>query len=395
MKPMLLLRRARPIGLGDTGTSHGDQPLIDILIGGDGTVQNLDSAAVPEGTEVLDLKGAYLSAGWVDLHTHIWWGGTDISVRPHDIGASTGVVTLVDAGSAGEANFHGFREFVIEPAREQIFAFLNLGTIGLVAGNRVSELIDHRFINLARTMKVIESNRDIIRGVKVRASSTVLGSWGLEPVKLAKKVAKLAGLPIMVHVGEPPPLLEDIFGILGPGDIVTHCFHGKPAGNLLEDEDLFAWAKRLAESGVVLDIGHGAASFAYKVGTAGLQGGLPPTTISTDLHIRNIGGPVWDLSLVMSKLLALGMPVADIVRAVTTNPLRALGEPAPALAAGHPARFTVFEVLPSELTLPDSSGGKLTMKQRFLPRHAILGRTVVEASSRLPHVPMAAPVLVR
>ena len=373
----LLLRNAKIVGDGPARTG-------DVLIGADGRIAATGQAlAAPADAEAIDLAGSYLSPGWVDIHTHIYWGGTDISVRPRDVGAAAGVATLVDAGSAGEANFHGFREYVAQPAAEQIVAFLNLGSIGLVAGNRVSELADHRSVNIERMLACIEANKDIIKGVKIRASSTILGTWGITPVKLAKKVAKLAGMPIMVHVGEPPPMIEEVFELLDPGDIVTHCFHGKRGANIMEDSDLADWAKRLADQGVVMDIGHGAASFSYAVGVAGLKRGIVPTTISTDLHIRNIDGPVWELSLVMSKLLALGMAFDAVIAAVTANALKAVKLPHEKLmAVGAPARLTVFDLVDCDLTLPDSQKNPLRIPRRFLPRRTIIGRSVVAAGSR-------------
>ncbi|MBL8836574.1 MAG: amidohydrolase/deacetylase family metallohydrolase [Alphaproteobacteria bacterium] len=373
----LLLRNAKLVGF---GAARGS----DVLIGADGKVAAAGPAlAAPSGAESLDLAGAFLSPGWTDLHTHVYWGGTDISVRPRDIGAAAGVATLVDAGSAGEANFHGFREYVAQPAAERIVAFLNLGSIGLVACNRISELADHRSVNIDRMLACIEANKDIIRGVKIRASVTVLGSWGITPVKIARKVAKIAGLPIMVHVGEPPPMIEEVFALLQPGDIVTHCFHGKRGANIMEDADLADWAKRLADQGVVMDIGHGAASFSYAVGMAGLKHGIVPTTISTDLHVRNFDGPVWELSLVMSKLLALGMRFDDVIAGVTTNALKAVALPHENLIAiGAEARFTAFDLVDCDLTLPDSQKNPLRITRRFLPRHTIIGRSVVAAGSR-------------
>jgi dihydroorotase len=384
--PPLLLRNARPIGFGPGGPGRPDGPL-DILIGGDGRIAASGARlSAPEAARMLDLAGAWLSPGWVDLHCHIYHGGTDISVRAREIGAATGVATLVDAGSAGEANFVGFREYVAQTASEQIFAFLNLGSIGLVACNRVSELIDHRSIDIDRTLACIDANRDLIKGIKVRASGVILGSWGIAPVKIAKKVAKLAGLPLMVHIGEPPPLVEEVFDVIGPGDIVTHCFHGKRGANLLEDQDLADWAKRLADSGVILDIGHGAASFSYAVGMAGLKRGITPATISTDLHLRNVDGPVWDLSLVMSKLLALGMSFEAVIAAVTANPLRAIGQPHERLLApGADARFTCFTVEDCDLTLPDSQRAKLRLTRRFMPRQTILCASAIAATSRYPN----------
>ncbi|HEV7367618.1 amidohydrolase/deacetylase family metallohydrolase [Arenibaculum sp.] len=376
----LLLRNARPIAFGP-GLPDGQR--IDVLIGADGRVAAV-GPGLPgaPGLPAVDLGGSWLSPGWADLHTHVYWGATDISVRVREVGAATGVLTLVDAGSAGEANFAGFREYVAEPARERVLSFLNIGSIGLVACNRVSELIDARSIDIDRTLACIEANRDIIRGVKVRASGVIVGAWGVAPARIASKVAKLAGLPLMVHVGEAPPLVEEVFELLRPGDIVTHCFHGKRGGNILEDPDLFDMARELQARGVVLDIGHGVASFSYEVGADAIRRGLLPTTISTDLHQHNLHGPVWDLSLVMSKLLALGMPLDAVVTGATRNVLRAVGEPHEALLEpGAPARFTVFDLVDAELSLPDSMRRDLRLSQRLVPRLAILGDTVIEAAS--------------
>lgn len=378
----LLLRNLRLVG------STGDT---DILIGTDGKVASVGPRQqAPAGARVIDQKGAYLSPSWVDLHTHIYWGATDVSVRARDIGAATGVGILVDAGSAGEANFKGFREYVAETSREQIIAFLNIGSIGLVACNRVSELIDQRAsIDIDRTFACIDANRDIIRGVKVRASGVIVGGWGITPVKIAKRVARVSNLPLMVHVGEMPPTPEEVLDLLEPGDIVTHCFHGKRGGSIMEDLSLFDHARRLQDQGVILDLGHGAASFNYSVGRHSLERGLLPTTISSDLHDWNINGPVWDLSLVMSKMLALGMPFDAVVGAVGVNPRKALRmEADQPFAVGARADFTVFQLADCDLTLPDADGNPLKLLRRFAPRWTILGAEAIPAASRYAGQPM-------
>ncbi|MFB2608509.1 amidohydrolase/deacetylase family metallohydrolase, partial [Rhizobium phaseoli] len=140
-KKPLLLTNVKPVAFG-AGTGEG---VIDILVDAEGRITEIGpSLAVSQDVRRIDGKGAFVSPGWVDLHVHIWHGGTDISIRPSECGLERGVTTLVDAGSAGEANFHGFREYIIEPSRERIKAFLNLGSIGLVACNRVAELRDIR-----------------------------------------------------------------------------------------------------------------------------------------------------------------------------------------------------------------------------------------------------------
>jgi dihydroorotase len=377
----ILLANVNPVALGPDAAKGP----IDILIGADGTIAAFGPSLVaPADAERIDGKGAWISPGWVDLHVHIWHGGTDISLRPSDCGVQRGVTTLVDAGSAGEANFHGFREYIIEPSRERIKAFLNLGSIGLVACNRVSELMDIRSINLDRILKVHAENSEHIVGIKVRASHVITGSWGITPVKLGKKIAKILKLPMMVHVGEPPALYDEVLEELGPGDIVTHCFNGKAGSSILEDEDLFQLAERCAGEGIRLDIGHGGASFSFKVAEAAIQRGLMPFSISTDLHNHSMNFPVWDLATTMSKLLSVGMPFESIIEAVTHAPASAVKLSTMQLRLGERADLTLFDLVDGELEATDSNGDVSVLKRIFEPRYAVIGNEAFAASRYVP-----------
>ncbi|SDG61574.1 amidohydrolase/deacetylase family metallohydrolase [Pelagibacterium luteolum] len=372
----LLIRNAKPVGFAGV-----DAAALDILIGTDGKIADTgQELSSPDGADILDTKGSYLSPGWTDIHTHIWYGGTDISLRPEQCGARHGVTTMVDAGSAGEANFHGLRELMIEPAVENVYAFLNIGSIGLVACNRVTELQDMRSIDIDRIAATVEAHRDVIVGLKVRASAVISGGWDLVPVKLAKKLGRVLKLPIMVHVGEPPPLYDDILALLTEGDIVTHCFNGKVGGSILEDEDLYTLVEDAAARGVVLDVGHGGASFSFEVAKAALEKGMLPQTISTDLHNRSMDGAVWDMGTTMSKLLSLGMAFEDVVQAATIAPRKAIRlDHTDLLAKGKPAEFTIFDLEKSDLEVKDSKGIKSTLHEIFEPRHAILGANAIAA----------------
>ena len=380
----LLIKGAKPVGFAQPGLP----PVLDVLVGADGAILDIGADLAADNVARLDAGGAFISPGWTDLHTHVWYGGTDISIRPEQGGAARGVTTIVDAGSAGEANFHGLREYVIEPARENIYAFLNLGSIGLVACNRVPELQDMRSIDLDRTIAVAREHSDVIVGLKVRASAVISGGWDLVPLKLAKKLSRVLDLPVMVHVGEPPPLYDDVLGLLTAGDIVTHCFNGKQGGSIIEDDDLYRLAEDAARRGVILDVGHGGASFSFDVGRAALERGLLPNTISTDLHNRSLDTAVWDLATTMSKLLSLGMGMEDVVIASSTAPKRAINKPADnLLARGKPAEFTLFDLVDGDLVVTDSQGAKSTLTRIFEPRYAILGAEAVVASR---HQPIAA-----
>ena len=46
--------------------------------------------------------------------------------------------------------------------------------------------------------------------------------------------------------------------------------------------------------------------------------------VSTDLHARSVYGPVFDLPTTMAKLLAVGVPLTEVVDAATVHPARAL-----------------------------------------------------------------------
>jgi len=359
---------------------------IDILIGKDGKIVKTGKNLAPiDGAQLVDGQGAWISPGWSDLHAHIWHGGTDISVRPIDCGVGRGVTTLVDAGSAGEANFHGLREFIINPAVERIKAFLNIGTIGLVACNRVSELRDIGDIDIDRIVACYEENKDLIIGLKVRASHVITGSWGVTPVKVAKKLGKILKIPLMVHVGEPPALYDEVLEVLGPGDIITHCFNGKVGSSLIEDEDLFQLATRCADEGIRLDIGHGGASFSFRVAEIAIERGLMPFSISTDVHLRSMNQSVWDLATTMSKLLSVGMGFEAVLRAVTHAPAEVIGlDMNNLLENGGRGEFTIFDMVDSDLIVTDSLGHRSALSRLFEPRFAIIGNQAFAANRYQP-----------
>lgn len=378
----LLITNVKPVAFGQ----HSHQGAIDILIGEDGKLakvgKDLPRADI---TNIVEGNGSFISPGWGDLHAHVWHGGTDISVRPNLCGVQRGVTTIVDAGSAGEANFHGFREYIIEQSRERIKAFLNLGSIGLVACNRVSELSDIRSVDIDRIVACYHENRNHIVGLKVRASHVITGSWGVTPVKLGKKIAKILKIPMMVHVGEPPALYDEVLEILGPGDIITHCFNGKVGSSIIEDEDLFELAERCAGEGIRLDIGHGGASFSFRVAEVAIERGLLPFSISTDVHLRSINQSVWDLSTTMSKLLSVGMPFDKVVEAVTHAPAEVIRLSMDnLLEAGARSEFTIFDLNDSDLQVVDSLGARAALTKLFEPRMTVLGTDIFEAGRYQP-----------
>lgn len=394
MNSTKVIKNFIPLGFQQTDAQEGP---LDLRIDPEGRVEELAKNIEPKGREqVVDIRENYLTPGWIDLHTHIYYGATDIGVNPDRIGPVTGPVMLVDAGSAGEANFEGFKEYIVKPRKYHIKSFLNIASIGLVASNRVSELESSNPIDLNRTKNVVEQNRDIIKGIKIRASKAILHKEGSKYVKIAKSFATTLNLPLIIHVGEPPMLLEDVINdILGPGDMLTHCFHGKVGGNLLSQPEFTDLYKEAQSKGVLLDIGHGAASFSYERVKHALENDIKPFSISTDLHVYNVEGPVWDMPAVMSKMYALGLTLKEIITMVTTNPAEFLGlKDWGETKEGQPANFTAFELKNGDFTFEDSAARddstKSTPEERMKfngngfinPVYSIYNGEVTEAHSR-------------
>lgn len=376
----LLLKHVQPIGF-----SARLQAGMDVRIDGDGTVGaigwNLEPA---EEDRVADLSGLYLSPGWIDMHAHVYDGVSNAAVNPDEIGPCTGVTGIVDAGSAGCANFSGFRDYVIMPRSFPVYSFLNLGATGLLYANDVSELDSLDKINLDRLVSCVNDNRAYIKGIKIRASGVIMRGLGVELVKLAKRTAVELDLPLMVHVGEPLPMLEDILELLERGDIVTHCYHGKKWG-IFRKGELIPELMRACERGVLLDVGHGSASFHFEVAEKAIALGCKPYSLGTDLHIGNVNGPVWDLPTTMSKLLALGLSLEEVIRGVTAHPAAIVGmERFQQELIGTRARFTAFALDSAAAQVEDSYGQARRIHRVIRPVYTVMGAEAADAGLRHP-----------
>jgi dihydroorotase len=314
----------------------------------------------------------YISPGWVDLHAHVYDGFTVLSVHPDTAGYRTGVTLVVDAGSSGEASVDGLVRYVVPTARTPVRAWLNIGSHGLV---HLRELADLSWLDVGRTLGAIDRHSAFICGVKVRSSGAIVGASGLQPLKLARLVARHANLPLMVHIGEAPPLVEDVLGLLDKGDVVTHCYHGKVGTPWDADGSPSEALRRAVDRGVLLDVGHGRASFRWETARRAVNAGWPPFTISTDLHVRNVGGPVHDLATTMSKFLAAGMSLSEVVSCVTTNPRQVLGtEPwvRPGGAVVHATIFRLADGTPKGRIYEDCHGTAVPVRRCIAPQAVVL-----------------------
>jgi dihydroorotase len=285
--------------------------------------------AGPE-TDLRDVSGHIVAPGLIDLHTHVYWGGTSLGVDVEGYGRASGVTTCVDAGSAGPGNFRGFRKHVIESSAVRVLAFLHVSFAGIYAFSEsvmVGESEELRLMAPSEAVAVAQANRDVIVGIKVRVGRHASGRSGTAPLDIALQAADQAGLPLMCHIDFPPPNYEDVLGRLRPGDILTHAFRPFPNAPIDAQGRVKDLVMRARQRGVQFDIGHGKGSFAFKTARSMLANGFYPDTISSDIHALCINGPAFDQVTTLSKFFCLGMPLNELIAATTVNAATAMKRP--------------------------------------------------------------------
>lgn len=285
--------------------------------------------AIPrdEALETIDVTGKLVSPGLIDVHVHVFEGVSHYGINVDHGCLARGATTVVDAGSAGADTFPGFRKYVIEASETRILAHLNISTMGMIS-RQIGELDDIKWASVPRALETIERNRDVILGVKVRLTREQLvgKNGGLRPLYMAREAADAAGLPIMVHPQRSwASSFDEIISVMREGDVLTHMYHGEEHGILDEKGRVRPSVRAARERGVVFDVGHGEGSFEWEICQRALAQGFPPTTISSDLHRYNIGGPVYDLVTTVSKFLHLGLPLEEAMAMVTAVPARVVG----------------------------------------------------------------------
>lgn len=348
--------------------ANGRDELADIGFA-DGRVAAVGSGLPLRGTSVVDASGLIVVPGLIDLHTHVYWGGTSLGVDAAIVARRSATATFVDAGSAGPGNFAGFRRHVIEPSALRILPYLNVSFPGIFAFSAavmVGEAADLRLIEPSECLRVIRANRDLIVGVKVRVGRSAGGNSGIAPLDMAIEVAEEAGLPVMAHLDHPPPSRLEVLARLRRGDVITHCFRPFPNAPVTPDGQIREEAIEARRRGVIFDIGHGRGSFGFRTAERMLEAGFPPDVISSDVHAMSIEGPAFDQLVTMSKFLALGMALGDVIARSTAAPAAALGRrDLGHLAIGATGDASILELVDGEFEFRDVLGEIRRGRQRL------------------------------
>ena len=311
-----------------------------------------------DGREVLNAEGCYVTPGLIDLHVHVFHGVSHFGIEPDPTCLARGATTVVDAGSAGADTFPGFRKYVIDVSDTRILAQINISSQGMLT-REIGELENPDYADIDKACRMIEQHRDVILGVKVRLTrNSIVGERaGMLPLHRARAAADAAGLPIMVHPQDAwCDSIDDILSLMHKRDILTHCFHDMPCGILDKNGKIRDSVHAAIERGVIFDVGHGAGSFSWDVVTKAMEQGVEPTTISSDLHVYNINGPVYDLVNVVNKFLYLGMPLGKALSKVSSIPADTILMPNQlgTLSVGAWGDAVIFEMREGEFQLVDA-----------------------------------------
>jgi dihydroorotase len=329
------------------------------------------------GREVQDVSGLIVTPGLIDLHTHVYWGGTSLGVEADAYSRQSAITTVADTGSAGPGNFPGFRAHVIDKARVRVLVYLHVSFAGIYAFSptiMVGEAQDMRLMAVREALAVARANPDVIIGIKVRVGRNASGPSGIQPLDVALDLADRAGLPLMCHIDEPPPTYADVVDRLRPGDVLTHCFRPFPNAPVDGEGRLREAVLRARARGVFFDVGHGMGSFSWDSARRALAAGFVPDTISSDVHAMCIAGPAWDLLRTMTKFLSLGLSLSEVITATTTRAALALRRPELGhLGAGAAGDASVLELAEMPTPLEDVLGEVVDWPQRLVPRGMVIG----------------------
>jgi len=315
---------------------------------------------------VIPAKGRIVTPGLIDVHVHVFEGVGPTGVNADQYCLGRGVTTAVDAGSAGYFSIAGLRQYVIKPSATRLFAMIDIGARGTLMG-LAGNYFNLDWLNPQLTARAADANKPDVVAIKVRLSKEITGSNDLEALKRALEAAEISHLPVMVHVGDSFSPLPDILRQLRKGDILTHCYTGRPHGPLDANGKILPEMLECRERGVLFDVGDGGPHLSLDVAEKCLQQNFLPDTIGTDLGGLSINGPVYDLVTELSKFLAIGMSLDQVIERVTLRPTHMFnfGVEIGTLRPGTAADITILDVREGAFVFGDSTGKKRTGKQKL------------------------------
>lgn len=335
----------------------------DVAIRGGRVARIAASIPASEAKTMIDAAGLYVTPGIVDIHAHVYAGvhGTSVaggpsSVMPDHVGFRSGVTTMVDVGSAGWRNFPEFRRTIIDTSKTRILAMLNITGMG-IPNYEVEQ--NPEDLDPVTTAQMAKKHKDVVVGIK----SAHWHAPNYLSVERAVEAGNLAGIPVMVDFGyflKERPYQTLVTDKLRPGDMSTH-FYRWPAPLLDANGKVAEFLHVARRRGVKFDVGHGGGSFHFRLAEPLVKQGFWPDSISTDIHAGSINGAMIDMLNVMSKFLAMGVPLKEVIRMSTTNPASQIRRPELGqIAEGAEADIALLRLDKGAFGFIDVKGGRIS-----------------------------------
>lgn len=354
-----------------------------------------------EAKQIIAAHNYLICPGFIDLHVHVYEWKTTFGVPADDAGVNAGVTTIVDQGSSSPFTFSGFKSDIVEKSQTDVRSFLLVNhAVAQTIGDTVSGLENPEKIDRETLIKVAQANPAIVRGFKVHADSGSISRWGMGVLKLAKEVGDRTNLPLYIHTGELFPVneanrpkaetvVENALSYMKAGDILGHCYSCQPDGLMGKRTQVPEWLFAAIERGILLDLGHGL-KFSFEIARRMMAQGVFPHTISSDAHgnfkqLHDDSTLNYSLCGGISKLIALGLDLADAIASVTINPARVLKAEAEigTLKVGSIADITILELVEDDWLFFDALNQPIKAKQKIIPVGVVRSGNFVQPNCRL------------
>jgi dihydroorotase len=368
------------------------------------------AAVLPPGQAVpaqqhIDVRGQLVIPGMIDTHAHVFQHVTGRFGLEADLcGVRSGVTTLIDQGGPSCMTLPAFREYVVQAKQSRVFAYLSAYLVGGMEGHYYPSLYKPDCVDVDATVKAALANRDIVKGFKAHAELGGFARWGIEVMRQAADIARRAEMPLYIHFGQlwplpsdaeggangvdPDTILAQVVPLLKAGDILAHPFTRHPGGFVDRQGRVHAIVREALAKGLKVDVGHGS-HFSYRMARIALDAGIVPDTLGADMHGYNTAVPAppgtpeqhsdadhmffgkvrFSLTSAMTAMLALGLPLQQVVRMVTCNVVDVFGLPSElgTLAVGHPADVSVLHDERGRWALRDNEGTQLIGERLLRP----------------------------
>jgi dihydroorotase len=337
---------------------------------------------------VYSAKDKIVTPGFIDLHVHCFDGvGSGMNADHYCL--SRGVTTVVDAGSTGFIMVGAFIKHIVKTSTTRIHPLVDIGALGTMTihecPNYYRDMYIPDFVLPQSVAKAAKDNRPDVVGIKIHLDREVSShALDFEPELLKKAVeaAEAAGLPLMVHAMNTANLSPDLMKLMRKGDVFTHCFHGFQNGILDGRGKILPGVREARERGILFDVGADRNAISFDIAEQALQQGFLPDTISSDLTVAAATHSTGDLPNVMSKMMALGMDLEQVIERVTVNAARAFdfGVQLGALRAGAEADIGIFEIRDEKFEFNDNfdytnpivgKAGTRTGRQKLVNKAAV------------------------